>query len=118
PVPALSLAGQPRTAVAVEYVDALSPGVTWSILSNINLTSPSQFLFDNSTVLPQQRFYRARNADTNNQPGLRLSMAQGVTVTGAADQTLRLDYIHPIGPTDAWTTLTTVTLSNGPQCYF
>jgi hypothetical protein len=31
---------------------------------------------------------------------------------------LRLDYINPIGPTNAWMTLDTVTLTNTAQLYF
>ena len=31
---------------------------------------------------------------------------------------MRVDYINAIGPTDAWVTLDTVTLTNTPQLYF
>jgi hypothetical protein len=31
---------------------------------------------------------------------------------------VRLDYINPFGPTDAWVTLATVALSNTSQLYF
>jgi hypothetical protein len=34
--------------------------------------------------------------------------------TGAA---FRIDYINALGPTNAWTTLTTVTLTNAQQFY-
>jgi hypothetical protein len=31
---------------------------------------------------------------------------------------MRIDYINAIGPTDAWVTLATVTLTNSPQLSF
>jgi hypothetical protein len=34
------------------------------------------------------------------------------------NESLRLDYINAIGPTDAWVTLDTITLTNPSQLYF
>ena len=39
-------------------------------------------------------------------------------ITGNVGDSLRLDYINAIGPTDAWVTLGTVTLTNTWQLYF
>jgi uncharacterized repeat protein (TIGR03803 family) len=117
-VPALSLAGQPASTVAVDYADTLEGGGTWATLSSPTFASPSQFVFDTSSQLPPQRFYRARTTGTTNPPSVALSMAQEITITGTPSQALRLDYISPIGPTDNWTTLATVTLTNSSQPYF
>jgi uncharacterized repeat protein (TIGR03803 family) len=118
PVPALALSGQPGTSFAVEYADDLVSGGPWSTLTSLALTNSSQLTFDTSAPLPSQRFYRARNTDTNNPPGVTISMAEEITITGAPSQTVRLDYISPIGPTDAWSTLATLPLTNSPQVYF
>ncbi len=39
----------------------------------------------------------------------------GITLTGAIGSKRRIDYINQFGPTDAWVTLDTVTLTNGAQ---
>jgi hypothetical protein len=45
-------------------------------------------------------------------------MVPAIELTGNAGGTLRLDYINAIGPTDAWVTLDTVTLTNTAELYF
>ena len=41
-----------------------------------------------------------------------------ITLTGNIGDKVRLDYINQFGPTDAWVTLDTVTLTNASQLYF
>lgn len=41
-----------------------------------------------------------------------------VTLTGKVDDQIRVDGINQFGPTDAWFTLDTVTLTNTSQLYF
>jgi hypothetical protein len=45
-------------------------------------------------------------------------MVPAITLPGNPGDTVRLDYINAIGPTNAWVTLDTVTLTNTPQLYF
>ena len=45
-------------------------------------------------------------------------MVPAITLTGNIGDKLRLDCINQIGPTDAWLTLDTVTLTNTSQLYF
>jgi hypothetical protein len=39
-------------------------------------------------------------------------------LTGNVGDSLRLDYINQFGPTNAWVTLNTITLTNTSQLYF
>jgi hypothetical protein len=47
-----------------------------------------------------------------------LGMATAITLTGDIGHSVRVDYINRFGPTDAWVTLDTVTLTNTTQLYF
>jgi hypothetical protein len=46
------------------------------------------------------------------------TLVPALTLTGNIGDKLRLDYINQFGPTDAWVTLDTVTLTNTSQLYF
>ena len=84
------------------------------------MTNPPQYWFDLSTPLPTQRFYRVWQAGTPAAlPSFKLiSIVPAITLTGNIGNSLRLDYINAIGPTNAWATLNTVTLTNTSQLYF
>ena len=45
-------------------------------------------------------------------------MVPAITLTGNIGHSVRVDYINQFGPTDAWVTLATVTLTNASQLYF
>jgi hypothetical protein len=69
--------------------------------------------------LPPQRFYRAWQTGTPSVvPSLNLNFVPAITLTGNVGDSLRLDYINAIGPTNDWVTLATVTLTNTSQLYF
>jgi hypothetical protein len=51
-------------------------------------------------------------------PSLELHLVPAITLRGDIGHSLRLDYINQFGPTDAWVTLATVTLTNTSQLYF
>ena len=119
-VPAISVIGETGSSVNVGYVDSLGPAPSWQPLDTVSLTNPPQYWFDLSTPLPSQRFYRVWQTGTPTVlPSFKLaSMVPAITVTGNIGNSLRLDYINAIGPTNAWVTLDTVTLTNTPQLYF
>jgi hypothetical protein len=50
-------------------------------------------------------------------PSLDVNMVPAITLKGGAGQNFRIDYINAVGPTNAWTTLATVTLTNNQQFY-
>ena len=89
-------------------------------MTTMTLSTPSQYYFDISVPLPPQRFYRGWKADAPGVPplvGLPF-MVPALTLTGSPGNSIRLDGINQFGPTDAWFTLDTVTLTNTTQLYF
>ena len=119
PVPAINLMGEIGASLNVEYTDALGSPVNWLPLDTLNLTNPPQYIFDAATSRAPQRFYRAWQAETPIVvPSLNLNFVPAITLNGNIGDQLRLDCINQIGPTDAWMTLDTVTLTNTSQLYF
>ena len=115
-VPALHLAGGTGSLLHLEYADSL--GVPqWFSLSDVTLSGGPQLCFDSSQPLPAQRFYRAWQTN-GPPPALDATMATEIPLTGAIGSSVRVDYINQFGPTDAWVTLDTVTLTNTTQLYY
>jgi uncharacterized repeat protein (TIGR03803 family) len=118
-VPDVKVTGETGSVLNVDYANSLSPAPNWTTLGSASLTSTSQFYFDLSAQLPPQRFYRAWQTGTPSVvPSLNLNFVPAITLTGKVGDSLRLDYINQFGPTDAWVTLDTVTLTNMLQLYF
>ena len=119
PVPAVSLMAPPGSYVGLDYSDD-SAGSTagWKTMATMTLSNASQFYFDVSEPLPPQRFYRVWQTGTSGTPSANLNFVPAIKLTGSVGDSLRLDYINQTGPTDAWVTLDTVTLTNTSQLYF
>jgi hypothetical protein len=118
-VPGLSLLGQPGSLLNLEDAEALGPSPVWLTFDSVTLVNTSQWYFDVSDPLPPQRFYRAwQTSSPSVTPALSLNMVPAITLTGTIGRSVRLDYINQFGPTDAWVTLATVTLTNTSQLYF
>jgi hypothetical protein len=118
-VPALSLMGQPGSSLNLQDADALGSSPSWATFDNVALTNTSQWYFDLSAPLPPQRFYRAwQPGPSSVAPALDLHLVPALTLTGTVGSSLRVDCINQFGPTDAWVTLATVTLTNTSQLYF
>ena len=120
PVPALNLLGETGSALNLEYADALGSPTNWLPLAMMDLTAAPQLYLDVSVPLPPQRFYRVWQTGTPSAPpSLNLPfLVPAITLTGNIGDQLRLDCINQFGPTDAWVTLGTVTLTNTSQVYF
>ena len=119
PVPAVNLMAQPGSSLGLDYCDALGSPADWETMATMTLSNSSQFYFDVSAPLPPQRFYRAwQTGMPSVVPSLNLNFVPAITLTGNVGDSLRLDYINQFGPTDAWVTLDTVTLTNTSQLYF
>ena len=120
PVPGVKVTGQTGSLLNVDYANSLSPTPNWTPLGSVSLTSASGYCFDLPLPLPPQRFYRAWQTGTPGvAPSLSLpGMVPAITLTGSIGDSWRVDYINRFGPTDAWVTLATVTLTNTPQLYF
>ncbi len=118
-VPAVSLMAQPGSSVGLDYCDVPGSTAGWTTIATMTMSNTSQFYFDVSEPLPPQRFYRVWQSGTPSvAPALNLDFVPAITLSGNAGDSLRLDYINQTGPTDAWVTLDTVTLTNSSQLYF
>jgi hypothetical protein len=119
PVPGITLMSEAGSSLNLDYADAIVPPPSWLPLDTVSLASPPQFYFDLSAPLPPQRFYRAWQVGSPSViPALDLHMIPALTLTGNIGNSLRVDGINQFGPTDAWFTLDTVTLTNTSQLYF
>jgi hypothetical protein len=45
-------------------------------------------------------------------------MVPAIHLNGTVGQSVYVEYINQLGPTDAWVPLATATLTNSPQFYF
>jgi hypothetical protein len=119
PVPGIYLTGTTGSLWNVEWTSALGGPPSWLPLSTVNLTNPPQYCLDFVPAPSATRFYRAwQNAAPGTSSALGVNMVPALTLNGAIGDALRLDYINAMGPTDAWETLGTVTLTNTTQFYF
>ena len=113
---ALHLTGATGSLLHVEYADSL--GVPqWFSVANVTLSGGPQYCFDASQPLPAQRFYRAWQTN-GPQPALAATVATEIPLAGPVGSSVRVDYINQFGPTEAWVTLDTVTMTNTMQLYY
>jgi predicted small lipoprotein YifL len=118
-VPGVTLMGQVGNPTGLDYRDNLGPTANWQTMATMTLSNASQYYFDVSEPLPPQRYYRAWQTGTPSvMPFLDLHLVPAITLAGNIGHSVRVDYINQFGPTDAWVTLDTVTLTNTPQLYF
>jgi hypothetical protein len=111
--------GEVGSSFNVDYADSLSLTSDWTTLGSVSLISTSHYYFDLTVPLPPQRFYQGWQPRTSGvPPPLHLRRVPTITLTGNIGASVPLDYINQIGPTDAWVTLATVTLTNTSQPYF
>ncbi len=103
----------------LDFTAALGPAPLWTTFDHVPLAAPSQWYFDLSSRLLPQGFYRAWQSEPlAPPPTLDLQRIPALTLTGTSGHSVRLDYINQYGPTDAWVTLATITLTNASQLYF
>jgi hypothetical protein len=118
PVPAVNLTAPAGSSVGLDYSDDPGSTADWKTMATMTLSNTSQFYFDVSEPLPPQRFYRVWQTGTSSAPSANLNFVPAIKLTGNVGDSLRLDYINQTGPTDAWVTLDTVTLTSTSQLYF
>jgi hypothetical protein len=119
PVPGVKVTGQTGSLLNVDYANPLSQTPNWTTLGSVSLTSTSEYYFDLTMPLPPHRYYQAWQAGTPSvMPSLDLHLVPAITLTGNIAASVRVDAINQFGPTDAWVTLDTVTLTNTSQLYF
>jgi uncharacterized delta-60 repeat protein len=115
----IKLMGDAGSTLNLQYANALIPPVNWRPLSTVVLTNPPGFYFDPAIATAGQRFYRAwQTLLASVAPSLGMETVPALSLTGAVGSKVRVDAINQFGPTDAWFTLNTVTLTNTSQLYF
>jgi uncharacterized repeat protein (TIGR03803 family) len=118
-VQGVKLTGQTGSLLNVDSADFLTPAPNWTMLGSVSLTTTGAYWFDGTVPLPAQRFYRAwQTGAPGVMPSLDLRLVPAITLTGSIGASVRVDYINQFGPTDAWVTLATVTLTNTSQLFF
>jgi hypothetical protein len=118
-VAGLRFAGEWSGLVSLEVSTDIAQPTGWQPLDSLTVSSIAQTYFDLTTPLPPQRYYRAWQAGVpDSNSALKLHMIPALTLTGNVSDTIRVDGINAIGPTDAWFTLDTVRLTNTTQLYF
>lgn len=118
PVVALNLAGTTGQSFSLETAPVLQPGPNWLPLDTVTLTNASQLYLD-AAPISTQRFYRARQPPgASPAPSLGVHLIPAIRLAGPVGSSVRIDSINRFGPTDAWVTLATVTLTNASQEYF
>ena len=118
-MPALHVTGAVGSYLHLEADDSPGNPAPWQALGALTLTNPPQLYLDLADPVWSHRFYRAWQSNLPSvMPAVGVDMATELTLTGAVGGKLRIDYINQLGPTDAWVTLDTVTLTNTTQPYF
>ena len=118
-VPGVKLSGDPGSLLHLEYLSSLRPPWIWQKLADITLAGTYDYYFDLLDPLVPERFMRIRQVSpVVTLPDCSIDLVPALTLTGQVGDSLRVDYINKLGPTDAWVTLDTVTLTNTSQLYF
>ncbi len=117
-VPRLKLTGGAGAELNVEGSDSLGGDSMWQWLATVTLTNTTQDWFDVAVPPRSQRFYRAsQTGPPAVAPSLELRVIPALLLAGNIGDSLRVDAIEQFGPTNAWFTLDTVTLTNSSQLY-
>lgn len=118
-VPGLILTGAPGGVLNLESTTVVDGSAVWSPLATVTLETPPDRWFDLTEPLPARCFYRAMVISGGRiPPVLQLDMIPALTLAGEVGNQIRVDGINRFGPTDAWFTLDTLTLTNTSQLYF
>lgn len=108
------------TFLDLEYAPTVAPASNWQPLAEIAMgTNTSQVFIERPPLPGSQRFYRAwQPAGVSQPPFLSMELIPAITLTNAIGSSVRIDGINQVGPTDAWFTLATVTVTPTSQIYF
>lgn len=95
----------------------LIPGATNTmlVLTNVSPSQSGQYTMVASNYLGT---VTNQAASLSVLPTLTVTMVPGVNLFGQIGSSYTVQYINATGPTNAWVSLVTVTLTNSPQFYF
>ncbi len=121
--PGLLFTAEAGTDLYLEYATSLTPSPNWAQLATVTMGGiigpGSQWYFDGLACSAGQRFYRvSHDNDGSIVPGLEFRPVPAITLRGTVGNSVWIDYINQVGPTNAWAQLATVTLTDTSQPYF
>jgi len=121
-VSGIILNAQSGSLLSVEYGPSPNSTQDWESDPTLYLVLDSpEIHYDITSPPPLQRFYRAQQIfqvePESIPPTLDIHLIPALTLTGNSGEKVRVDAIKRYGPTDAWFTLDTVTLTNTSQLY-
>jgi len=116
--PIITLRGEPGSPLRLEGSEGFTSDSSWSFLKMLTPAADTAEFIDLDFPLAGSRYYRAwQGAPSRLISTLSLGMIPALTLRGSLNDRVRIDCIEEIGPTDAWTTLTTLTLTNASQLF-
>ncbi len=117
--PTLVASTSSGTVVNLEYAGQMDSVMNWQPLAELVPSTNFGPVYIDWPPVSSNRFFRAWQTNGAIQPPLlSMRLVPAITLTGTIGNSIRIDSINQIGPTDAWVTLATVTLTNTSQEYF
>ncbi len=117
-VMALLISGALGSSVNLFWANTPEAKTDWHYLEKVTLNTSNQYYLDSADQFPTSRYYSATQTGTGAvQPGLQMLIATKLSLNGTVGSQVQIDCINPIGPTDAWTLLANVVLTNPVQSY-
>jgi hypothetical protein len=110
----VQVAGLTNQSYQLEYIDVASPTTEWRAVTNSSFSSADGVIFDLTSSLAAQRFYRVLVA-TPTPPALSIALCTGVKVAGLTNHSYRLEYMDVNSPTYEWHTVTTFSWSSADE---
>jgi hypothetical protein len=98
--------------------DEALAGSTNAVLSIANVSASHAGSYTAVVTSGTGASVTSRPAALSVLPALDINLVPAITLRGEVGWTYRLDYVNALGPTNAWNTLATITLTNNPQFYF
>jgi hypothetical protein len=87
----------------------------WLVLNNVQTSQSGMY---SVVVSNPEGSATSRSVSLSVIPAIDINLVPAITLKGSVGWTYRIEYLNAVGPTNAWATLATVTLTNSPEFYF
>jgi hypothetical protein len=115
-IPRLSLTVETNGPFELQYREDLDSGTDWTALESMWLSNSVNLFNDESGIRVSSRFYQL--VSSNSASELAIEIVPRLTLRADVGEEYRLEYRHLSGPTNLWSLLEIVTITNNPQFYF
>ncbi len=99
------------------FGDTLLPGETNTVLRLVNVQTTNSGLYSVLVSNPAGQT-RSAAATLSVVTSLQLHLVPRITLIADVGQDYRLEFIHPLGPTNNWNVLDLISITNNPQFYY